>query len=595
MCAILGWFGKTPTKEKFLTMLDLMSHRGDDHTGYKLTKNMMLGHKRLAIIDPENGNQPMSYNEFTIVYNGELYNTLELKNDLIEKGYMFKTNCDTEVVLMAYVHYREKVMEHLEGIYAFGVFNEITKNLFLGRDRLGVKPLYYTYKNGNFIFASSIKSILASDIVRPVITKQELANLLALGPSMPLGDTPFQDIYELRPGHYLNFHNHIRIKRYWNVKTEKCDDTFEEATNKVRFLVTDAIKRQLASDVGVSTLLSGGLDSSIITAIASKNTVGKLRTYSIDYEFNEVNFQKNSFTVERDNKYINTMKAKFKTDHKAIVIDNNTLVEYLDRTLALRDYPGMIDIDASLLYLSEEIRKENKVVLSGECADEIFGGYPWFYRENEDSVFPWINNIDERQKLLNPKLKINLQKAIDDEYKRTIKELPRKDQKDKDKCLYYINMTHFMKTLLDRKDRMTMGATLEARVPFADTKIVEYLWNLPPNYKYKNGVEKYILKEAFKKVLPHKIINRKKNPYPKTHNPAFLEAVTNLLYERLENEDSILYKVFDINEIEKLLEDDGEMSKPWFGQLMTKPQLIAYLYQFDKWVTDYEIKIKGVN
>lgn len=600
MCAILGWINRKESLDKnqelFKEMLELMSYRGKDNTGYYFLDNVLLGHKRLAIIDIDNGNQPMHYKEYTIVYNGEIYNTDKLKEDLINKGYTFDTTCDTEIVLKAYCHYREKVMEKLEGIYAFAIYNNNDKSIFLGRDRFGIKPLYYTFYKNNFIFSSSIKSILKSGIIKAELGKKELGEIISLGPSKRLGSGIFKNIHELAPAHYMMVNkNKIKIKRYWNVKTKEINDSFDEASKKVREYLEDSIKRQMVSDVDIATLLSGGLDSSIITAIVALNKNDRLTTYSIDYEDNDKFFKKNDFQVALDEEFINIMSKKFNTNHNYLVINQDKVVEYLEKTLYLRDYPGMIDIDSSLLWFSEEISKNYKVILSGEVADEIFGGYPWFYKNklNNRKEFPWINNIDYRQNLLNKKIskKINIHKIVKSEYKRTIKQLKRKDRKDKYKRLFYINMTHFMTTLLDRKDRMTMGATIEARVPFADTKLIEYLWNIPFSYKYRNNTEKFILREAFKDVLPDEITNRKKNPYPKTHNPVFLKSVKELLSERLKNKNSILYKIFNIDEINKLLNDDNDYDVPWFGQLMTKPQLIAYLYQFDLWVEKYNIKI----
>lgn len=600
MCAILGWINSKKNlknvQNNFKEMLDLMSYRGKDNTGYYFEDSILLGHKRLAIIDLENGNQPMKYKEYTIVYNGEIYNADTLKQELENQGYKFKTNCDTEVILIGYACYKEKILEKLEGIFAFAIYNSKNKSVFLARDRFGVKPLYYTYYKHNFIFSSSIKSILKSCVIKPILGKKELARIISLGPSKCTGDGIFKGIKELRPAHYMIFKNKkIKIKRYWNIKSKEFTDSFDEAVKKVRNLLENSIKRQMKSDVDIATLLSGGLDSSIISAIVALNKKNILSTYSIDYEDNDKFFKSNTFQVSQDEKYIEIMSKAFNTKHTYMTISQNEVADYLIKTLKLRDYPGMIDIDSSLLWFSEKISEKYKVILSGECADEIFGGYPWFYKKelNNRKEFPWINNIDYRQKLINKNLrrKINIHKIIKKEYMNTIRELSLKDRKDKYKKLFYINMTHFMTTLLDRKDRMTMGATIEARVPFADTKLIEYLWNMPFEYKYKDGIEKYILREAFKDILPQEILNRKKNPYPKTHNPLFLELVSNLLKDRLKNDKSILYKLFDIDEINNLLNSNSDYDIPWFGQLMTKPQLIAYLYQFDVWIEEYNIEI----
>lgn len=592
MCAILGVLSKDDFNiNLFKNMLELMNNRGTDNTGYYFSKNISLGHKRLAIRDLENGNQPMFYKEYVIVYNGEIYNTDTIKKELINKGYSFTTTCDTEIILKGFTEYKEKILDKLEGIFAIAIYNKKKNELFLARDRFGVKPLFYAKKKNKFIFSSMIRPILKSKIVKPILTKKELAEILALGPSKRSGSGIFKDIFELRPGYYLVYKNNkTKIKRYWRLHSNKCNDTFDEAKIKVYKLLTDSIKKQMISDIPIATLLSGGLDSSIISAIVSINYKDKLTTYSIDYEDNEKYFKRNNFTVSQDGYYIDIMNKTFNTNHNYKTITQEDVVKLLEDTLYLRDYPGMTDIDSSLYWFSKEISKKHKVILSGECADEIFGGYPWFYRKELNNLFPWINNISYRQKLINPSIKINLEKTLKKEYKRMIKELPRKDRKDKYKRLFYINMTHFMTTLLDRKDRMTMGATIEARVPFADTKLIEYLWNLPFNYKYKDGTEKYLLREAFKDIIPDEVLYRKKNPYPKTHHPYFLNEVTKLLKERLKKGN--LNKIFNIDEINKLIKSNKDYDIPWFGQLMTKPQLIAYLYQFDLWIEKYNIEIK---
>ena len=600
MCGFTGWYKKTQSKKNIKIikkMTNTLKYRGPDQFGYYVDKNILLGHRRLSIIDLKNGKQPMTYKGYTIVYNGELYNTNEIKNKLKNK-YEFQTTSDTEVLLKGYIEYKEKILDMIEGIYAFAIYHD--NKIFLARDRVGVKPLFYTKKDDNFLFASEIKALLKNKLVKPIINKQSLQEILSLSPSRIPGSGIFKDIYELRAGHYMIYENNkIEIKRYWNVKNKQNKDSFEEATKKVEALLTDAIKRQMISDVDIACLLSGGLDSSIITAIVSKTYQEQKReldTYSIDYEDNEKYFQKTKFTVSRDNEFIELMSKTFKTNHHYKIITQRLLAKYLKEAVIARDLPGMADIDSSLLWFSKKIRKKHKVILSGECADEIFGGYPWFYRSEvrNREYFPWLDSIESREKLLKKDLKekLKLKEFMSKQYNNIIKEVPQTKNKEEQtyKNLFYLNMTYFMPTLLERKDRMTMKASVEARVPFADTKLIEYLWNLPWKYKYYNNIEKGLLRKAYENLLPETITYRKKNPYPKTHNPVYTELVTKLLKKQLKNKKSILYKIFDKNELNKLIETKGESFKePWFGQLMTGPQLLAFLYQLDIWAKKYKI------
>lgn len=602
MCGFVGWVNhkeNIKNKKKIIKKMNkTLKHRGPDQEGYSINNNILLGHTRLSIIDIKKGKMPMHYKNYTIVYNGELYNTSEIRKLLENRGYIFETTSDTEVLLKGYIEYRENILNMIEGIFSFCISDG--KNIFIARDQFGVKPLFYTKINNNFLFASEIKALLKNKLVKPIIDKKSLQTLLALGPSKIPGSGIFKNVYELRPAHYLKYENgKIKIKRYWNIKEKNNNDTFEESKSKIKNVLYNSIKKQMVSDVGISCFLSGGLDSSIISAICSIELAKEnkiLNTYSIDYKDNQKYFKSNKFQISTDNTFINIMKEKFKTNHKYCIISQKKLAKTLKNSLIARDYPGMADIDSSLYWFSRKVRKQNKVVLSGECADEIFGGYPWFYNEkirNKEN-FPWINNLDERINLLNNNLKkeLKLKEFISREYKKTINEMPKCiDNKEKRfKELFYINMIWFMPTLLERKDRMTMAASLEARVPFASKELIEYLWNCPWEYKYYNGQEKGLLREAFKDILPDEITSRKKNPYPKTHNPKYANIVSKLLKKSLKNKKSILYKIFDINKINELIETKGKsFNTPWFGQLMTGPQLIAYLYQFDFWAKKYKV------
>ena len=597
MCGITGWYKKNHEKKNIKIikqMTKTLKYRGPDQKGYYIDKNILLGHRRLSIIDLKNGSQPYTYKGYTIVYNGEIYNAEKLKNKLKEK-YTFETTCDTEVLLKGYIEYKEKILNLIEGIYAFAIYKD--NKLFLARDRVGVKPLFYTKIKDNFLFASEIKSLLKNKLVKPIINKESLQEILSLSPSRIPGSGVFKNIKELRPGHYMIYENDkITIKRYWNIKEKINKDNYETATKKIEKYLTESIKRQMVSDVDIACLLSGGLDSSIITAIVAKNRNKTLDTYSIDYEDNDKYFQKTKFTVSQDNDYIKLMSETFKTNHYYKVITQHKLAKYLKESVIARDLPGMADIDSSLLWFSKQIKKKHKVILSGECADEIFGGYPWFYREEvrNREYFPWLDSIDYRNKLLKKELqeKLKLKEFMKTQYDNILKEVPITKNKEEQiyKNLFYLNMTYFMPTLLERKDRMTMRGSIEARVPFADTKLIEYLWNLPWEYKFHNNTEKGILRDAYKDLLPKEIVTRKKNPYPKTHNPKYTKIIIKLLKKRLKNKKSILYKIFDKEELNKLVKTKGEsFSSPWFGQLMTGPQLLAFLYQLDIWAKKYKI------
>lgn len=596
MCGFTGWYKENQTKENVKTikkMTNTLKYRGPDQKGYFIDKNILLGHRRLSIIDLKNGKQPFKYKDYTIVYNGEIYNANEIKRKL-EKKYEFKTTCDTEVLLIGYIEYKEKILDMIEGIYAFAIYHD--NKIFLARDRVGVKPLFYTKIKDNFLFASEIKALLKNKIVKPIIDKNSLQELLSLSPSRIPGSGIFKGIKELRPGHYMIYENNkIKIQRYWNIKEEKNNDTFSEATKKIEELLTASIKRQMVSDVDIACLLSGGLDSSIITGIVAQNKK-ELNTYSIDYEDNEKYFNKTKFTVSRDNEFIELMRKKFKTRHHYKIITQKRLAKYLKEAVVARDLPGMADIDSSLLWFSKQISRKHKVILSGECADEIFGGYPWFYMSDvrNREYFPWLDSIESREKLLKKEIKkqLKLKEFMKNEYNKILKEVPvTKNKKEQIyKNLFYLNMTYFMPTLLERKDRMTMRGSLEARVPFADTKLIEYLWNIPWKYKFYNNQEKGILREAYKYLLPEEIVYRKKNPYPKTHNPKYTEIVTKLLKKRLKRKNSILHQILDKDELNKLIETKGQsFTSPWFGQLMTGPQLLAFLYQLDYWAEKYKI------
>ncbi|PLR97664.1 asparagine synthase (glutamine-hydrolyzing) [Bacillus sp. T33-2] len=613
MCGITGWIDfKKDLRNELQTitkMTGTLSKRGPDATNVWLDTHTALGHKRLVVVDPEGGKQPMSKqkagNHYTICYNGELYNTEDLRKALLLKGYSFNSHSDTEVLLTAYMEWEENCVEFLNGIFAFAVWDAQKEQLFIGRDRLGVKPLFFSELNTGFVFGSEQKAILAHPSVKTEVNREGLSEIFGLGPSRSPGTGIFKGLKELRPGHALTFsRSGLKIWRYWNVKSQTHTDNLEETTEKVRFLVTDAVKRQLVSDVPLCTFLSGGVDSSAITAIAanqfSEEGKGSLHTYSIDYEGNDQFFKENEFQPNSDEAWIKKMSDEFDTVHHSCIISQFDLAAYLTEAVHVRDLPGMADIDSSLLWFCREIKKDYVVSLSGECADEIFGGYPWFHRSEDLNRrgFPWMRSVESRQGLLRDhwRKKLKLEDYVMEKYNETLSEVPRLDGEPEDATkrreMFYLNMIWFMTTLLDRKDRMSMGASLEVRVPFADHRLVEYVWNIPWDMKMLGNREKGILRKALEGMLPEEVLYRKKSPYPKTHNPAYSRAIQSMLSDCLADPNSALHEFFDRERLHTMIETEGASFKvPWFGQLMTGPQLLAHLAQIHIWFRDYNINI----
>ena len=613
MCGIVGFcdldnniFTKDEKVEIIEKMKKTLLRRGPDESGSYISKNVSLGHSRLIVIDPANGAQPMKCtyqgNSYIITYNGQIYNTNELKKELSDNGFTFFGHCDTEVLLKAYIHFGNDVVNKLNGIFAFAIWNENKKELFVARDHFGVKPLFYSIIDNTFIFASEIKALLEYPGIYPVLDSQGISELFGIGPAHTPGTTIFKEIYELKPASFGIFNaSGFHGGKYWRLESAPHNDDFNTTCDKVKNLLEDSIERQLVSDVPLCTFLSGGLDSSIITMYASnyykKHGLGTLDTYSVDYIDNDKNFKKTDFQPNSDNYYINIMKEKYHTNHKTVMLDTPELASYLKEAIIARDMPGMADVDSSLLLFCKNVKPTSTVALTGECADEIFCGYPWFFREDalNSNTFPWSIALQERQELLNPTIssKIDLKSYIDFRYNESlanVKILPSDSHETAQmRKISYLTLNWFMQTLLDRSDRMAMFNGLELRVPFCDYRLAEYVWNIPWDMKALNGREKGLLRHIMKGLLPDEIVERKKSPYPKTWNPTYLSAVKKLLSEIMKNEDAPINKLLNRKYILQILETDGKaFSRPWFGQLMTGPQLMAYLCQVNMWLEIYK-------
>ena len=603
MCAIAGILGLGYDETTVHQMLSTMRRRGPDSNGAAMWPQCCLLHSRLAIIDPEHGQQPMQLqwqgSVYTLVYNGELYNTDEIRNELIKLGHTFESHSDTEVLLHAFAQWQEKCLERINGIYAFAVWERNGKSLFLARDRMGVKPLFYKEHKSGLLFASEIKTILEYPGVERKLDAEGIGEILLLGPGRTPGSGVLAGIRELEPACYAWFRNgQLQINRYWQLQDREHTESFEETTEHVRWLVMDAISRQMVADVPVGTFLSGGLDSSLITAICGANSSQNgeiLPTFSLDFLDNDKYFVPGKFQPSSDHTYILKMQQTLETDHHWTVLTPQDLMDSLEAATIARDLPGMADVDFSLLAFCGKISEHVKVALSGECADEIFGGYPWFRDPQilSSRGFPWAQNTEYRASFLHPDISLNADEFVNGRYEEAVKQMdiqPDNTLQEKQmKQMVNLNYRWFMQTLLDRKDRMSMYHSLEVRVPFCDHRIAAYLYAVPWEFKEYGGMEKGLLRHAMEGILPKEILWRKKNPYPKTYDPMYLALVSGELRKLLQDQHAPILQLVRKEKLEALL--DANFSWPWYGQLMKVPQTIAYMLQINFWLEHYRIEI----
>lgn len=612
MCGITGWidWDKDLTNEHqaLQKMTNPLINRGPDAEGMWLSQHAAFGHRRLVVVDPVGGAQPMSRhvgsNHFTIVYNGELYNTEDIRKELLACGHCFRSHSDTEVLLTSFIEWGPACVTKFNGIFAFAIWNEKEQQLFMARDRLGVKPLFYTQKGSALWFASELKSLMAHPYAKTEVDQEGWAELLVMGPARTPGHGIFRNVKELLPGHSLYFDRNRLVERpYWCLTSKPHREDLETTIQTIRDLFQDCVSRQLVADVPVCTLLSGGLDSSAITAIAAQEYkekgLGPLHSFSVDYVDNDIHFQSNEYQPNSDAPWVKRVSDYLGTEHHYITIDTPQLVDALNVAMRLRDLPGMVDIDASLYLFCKEIKKEATVALSGECADEVFGGYPWFHRQElwSDQRFPWSRNHDFKQSFYSSDMVAQLKsdEYLIQRYQEAILEVPILEGESQDERkmreMFYLNLTRWMPTLLDRKDRMSMGVGLEVRVPFCDHRLVEYMWNVPWSMKTAGDREKGILRRALKGILPDDVLTRKKSPYPKTHHPAYLSATKSCLLDILSNPNAPIHHMVNKETIYSFANrpDLAQLHVPWFGQLMNVPQWFGYLAQINTWMEEYKV------
>ncbi|MFJ9855836.1 asparagine synthase (glutamine-hydrolyzing) [Streptomyces sp. NPDC101150] len=612
MCGITGWVSWRDDLKKqdaaLRAMNQTMTCRGPDADGIWVTDHAALCHRRLAIIDLDGGKQPMASRagDVVLTYSGEIYNFRELRAELDALGHAFRTRSDTEVVLHAYLEWGDAFVDRLNGMYAFAIWDQRQERLLLVRDRLGIKPLYYYLMDGGVVFGSEPKAILANPKVRAGIDQTGLAELLIFPGPRTTGEGIYRGMRELRPGHVFELTREGGVeRRYWQLTSAPHTDTEGETIRTVRDYLDDITARQLISDVPLCSLLSGGVDSSAMTALAAKNlrasTGQTLDSFAVDF----VDSDKITSSSTPEDTWWSSLDAPFarevadhvQCNHTPIVLSNDLLIEHEDIGLHARDLPGWGDFDTSLYLLFKGVRERSTVALSGESADEVFGGYYYFQDPQalHHDGFPWLRDGMAFADLLHDShiAKIKPQEYARQRYLETMAEVPRLEGETGTDArlreVFYMALTHWLPALLHRKDRASMAVGLEVRVPFCDHRLVEYVWNVPWHIKQMGGMEKGLLRHAVADALPKSVAWRKKSGYPAARDDKYLKHVRAQLAALLERPTEPVFDLLDRAKVAAML--DGTQPVPYIGTAPSPAHSMSYIVSLNKWIKNYGVDI----
>ncbi|MFJ8040007.1 asparagine synthase (glutamine-hydrolyzing) [Kitasatospora sp. NPDC096147] len=620
MCGLAGWvcFGRDISEETAVAeaMTRTMTSRGPDAGGVWSGRHAQIGHRRLAVIDLAGGRQPMAAaapgepgrpgGQVVLSYTGEIYNFRELRAELASRGHEFDTGSDTEVVLRAYLEWGAECAGRLNGIYAFAIWDDRTGELLLVRDRMGVKPLYYYPTPDGVLFGSEPKAILAHPEAEAVLDADGLREIFSIVRTP--GHAVFRGMYEVRPATVLRFSRTGRAESvYWRLAATPHTDDLPTTVATVRGLLEDVVERQLVADVTVGTLLSGGLDSSALTALAARALARQgigdpIRAFSVDFTGHEARFARNVQWADPDTPFAVLVAEHVGAEHIVVELDNADLLDREVRADALRaqDLPVSTgDMEYSLLLLCRALKQRMTVALSGEAADELFGGYTWFHDPGavEGDTFPWHHPFEQaggigalREVGLWDRLALT--DYVKQRYQEALEEVPRlageTGLEARMRELTYLNLTRWENFLLDRKDRMSMAVGLEVRVPFTDHRLVEYVYNTPWAFKSFDGREKSLLRAAMRGLLPDEVLDRKKNPYPSTQDPGYELALRERVAALLVPGAPVL-RIVEEEDVRRLLArpvGSFAMGGPWSAR-----SVLERLIEFDTWVTDYHVTV----
>ncbi|WP_213663590.1 asparagine synthase (glutamine-hydrolyzing) [Stutzerimonas stutzeri] len=615
MCGIAGWLAYSldmqTQHDTLQRMTDTMARRGPDAEGLWLDRPIGLGHRRLSIIDLEGGKQPMLARQddgqlaVAITYSGEIYNFRELRAELQLRGHRFHNRSDTEVALRAYLEWGEGFVEHLNGMFAFALWDRRSERLLLVRDRMGVKPLYYYPTGDGVVFGSEPKALLANPLVPRRVRADGLREILEMVKTP--GHAVYDGMREVLPGEIIRVDRKgLTRHQYWRLDAREHADSLEQTIRHTRDLLEDIVERQIVADVPLCSLLSGGLDSSIITALASRKllTAGKenIRSFSVDFDDHGSGFASDAVRGTPDAPFVRDLVERIHSCHGEIVLDSGELADPVLRSQVVRalDLPTAYwgDMWPSLYRLFEEVRRHSTVALSGESADEVFGGYRWFHDPEAVAAqtFPWLASVTGKyfdgKTLFDGGLlrQLDMPAFLADSYSQAIAETPvlpgESPVERRMRQMSYLNLTRFVQTLLDRKDRMSMAVGLEVRVPFCDHRLVEYAFNIPWTLKTFDGREKSILRAATRDLLPQSITDRVKSPYPSTQDPTYERALRESLASIMRSPDAPVRALLDPRRVSETLERPLGSISPMYDRMG-----MELAVGLNTWLTEQDISL----
>jgi len=619
MSAIAGFFD--PTKDylaseplyrhRLKEMEGALLHRGPNGCGELLLPACGLCRSALSLL--KNGrNRPILLSEvrngshFAVLSDADLYNRKELAERFSLKEHLGLSEAeasDDDLILAGYLSMGPDFVREINGVFAAAIYDESKRTLFLFRDRFGVKPLFYARQGDTLLFSSEMKGIFTWPDFEPRLSRRGLNEVFSLGPARSSGCGVYEDVKEVRPSHFLlAAPDDMREIRYWELECREHTDDYKTTVSHVSELIRDAVLRQMQADVPLCSFLSGGVDSSLVTAICAKELKKqgeRLTTYSFDFQDNDKNFRANAFQPSLDAPYVKQMVEYLGSDHHVLTCTTGEQADALFLSVRAHDLPCMADVDSSLLCFCSKVSIRHRAALTGECADEIFGGYPWFHKPQylHAGTFPWTMDLEARKVLLSDDFVKDL--GMDDyvaaAYEASISETPLSGEESplerERRVLAWLNLRWFMQTLLNRMDRDGAASGLAARVPYADHRIVEYLWNIPWEMKARGGVVKGLLRDAGAGLLPDEVLFRRKSPYPKTYDTGYEALLVKRMREMMENPASPILPFLDRKKTERFLASPSDYGKPWYGQLMAAPQMLAYMLQVNEWMKLYRVKL----